>query len=77
MLTMVAGAAVLIALPQFASGAPIANGGAFKTAAETASAVKTVHYYGYGYRRYGYRGYGYRGYGYGGGYGYRGYGYGY
>ena len=77
-LMVVAGAALLMAVPQFASAAPIANGAALKAAADTASAVDSIHYYRrYGYGGYGYGGYGYRGY-YGGGYGYRGgYGYGY
>jgi hypothetical protein len=75
-LMVVAGAALLMAAPQFASAAPMTNGANLKAAADTASAVKSIHYY-RRYGGYGYGGYGYRGY-YGGGYGYRGgYGYGY
>jgi hypothetical protein len=67
-------ALVTVTLSHVAFAAPILNGAALKTAAETTLPVETT---GYGYRGYGggYGGYGYRR-GYGGGYGYRG-GYGY
>ena len=71
-------ALMTVTLSHVAFAAPILNGAALKTAAETTLPVETT---GYGYRR-GYGGYGYRrGYGdYTGGYGYddrghRGYGY--
>ena len=70
-------ALMTVTFSHVALAAPILNGAALKTAAETTLPVETTGY-GYGYRR-GYGGgYGYR-HGYGGGYGYdyghRGYGY--
>ena len=69
-------ALMTVTLSHVAFAAPILNGAALKTAAETTLPVETTGYgyrggYGGGYGGYGYR----RGYG-GGGYGYRG-GYGY
>ncbi len=44
---MVAAVAVFVAAPQFASVAPAANGVAVKFAAERASPIESVTYYGY------------------------------
>jgi hypothetical protein len=57
------------------SATPMMAGGALNMAAETASGVENITYYGYRGGNYGYRGYGNYGYR-GGNYGYRNYGYG-
>src|SRR5712691_3435677 len=44
---MVAAVAVFVAAPQFAAAAPAANGVAVKFAAERASPIESVTYYGY------------------------------
>jgi uncharacterized membrane protein len=52
LLMALAAAAFTVVTPNLASAAPAMSGGAIKAAAETASGVETVHYY--GYRSYGY-----------------------